>query len=145
MEYLRKATAEDKDLLYRWANDPTVRANAFSTASICYEDHQKWFAARMKDPDTILYILMVEDEPIGQIRLTLEGEKALIDYSIAKEYRGKGYGKKMLALLETVIREFYPQIKCLVAQVKAGNDTSKNAFLRNDFQEHYVEYVKIMK
>lgn len=142
MEYLRKVTVEDMDLLYRWANDSTVRNNAFSTEPISYENHQKWFTERMEDPDTVMFLLMVEEEPVGQIRVTLVGERALIDYSVAEEYRGKGYGKRMLALLEAVMKEFYPEIKCLVAQVKAGNDPSRNVFLKNDFQEHYVEYVK---
>ena len=31
---LRPAAPEDVDLLFRWTNDPTVRANAFSTDPI---------------------------------------------------------------------------------------------------------------
>ena len=34
---LREVTAKDMDLLYEWANDPTVRQNAFHTEPIPYE------------------------------------------------------------------------------------------------------------
>lgn len=142
MEYLRKVTIEDMDLLYCWANDVTVRANAFSTEQIPYENHKKWFAARMEDVNTIMYLMICEEKPVGQIRLTVDQKQAVIDYSIAKEYRGKGYGKKMLSLLEKNIKEEYPQIKTLVAEVKSGNEASKNAFLKSDFKESYVTYEK---
>ena len=33
---LRRAKPQDMDLLYRWANDYTVRANAFHTEKIPY-------------------------------------------------------------------------------------------------------------
>ena len=135
MDYLRKVTTEDMDLLYQWANDPVVRANAFSTEQIPYEDHVKWFAARMEDPDTAMYIFIQNDRPVGQIRLDIEGKKAQIDYSIAAEYRGKGYGKQMLLLLETVVREFLPGIDTLVGKVKLENQASMQAFLKAGFQK----------
>ena len=42
-QYLRKATIEDRDLLFQWANDPLVRKNSFSTAEIAYEEHVDWY------------------------------------------------------------------------------------------------------
>ena len=47
-QYLRKATIEDMDLLFQWANDPVVRKNSFSTAEISYEEHTKWYHNLLK-------------------------------------------------------------------------------------------------
>lgn len=70
---LRIATNEDMDLLYEWANDRTVRENAFHTEPIPYETHISWFARIMQDEDEILYILEKDNRPIGQIRFSIGG------------------------------------------------------------------------
>ena len=46
--YLREAIIEDIDILCKWANDPLVRQNSFSTEKIRYEDHVKWFNRVLK-------------------------------------------------------------------------------------------------
>ena len=54
---LREVTAKDMDLLYEWANDPTVRQNAFHTEPIPYENHKMWFAKNLADREVLMYIL----------------------------------------------------------------------------------------
>ena len=63
---LREVTAKDMDLLYEWANDPTVRQNAFHTEPIPYEDHKMWFAKNLADRDVLMY--SVSDNCTGQRR-----------------------------------------------------------------------------
>ena len=140
--YLRAADITDMDLLFQWANDSTVRANAFSTAQIPYENHVEWFTAKLKDTDTYIYICMKEDIPIGQVRLDVEGNKAVIDYSISSEQRGHRYGKQMLQLVEAEVQQHLPQIQFFVAEVKKDNTASKKAFLANDFEETFTTYEK---
>ena len=41
--FLRKATYEDMDLIFKWANDSAVRNNAFNQEKIEYQEHKKWF------------------------------------------------------------------------------------------------------
>jgi hypothetical protein len=36
---------EDADLLLRWRNDPTTRANSFDSSPIDREDHIRWVRA----------------------------------------------------------------------------------------------------
>lgn len=145
LAYLRKVTEKDVDLLYEWANDITVRANAFSTEPIPYTEHIRWFQAKLQDKDTKIYIYMYEEQPIGQIRIDIEGEKAKIDYSIAAQSRQQGHGKKMLRLLEHEVQEHLPQITCLLAQVKCENNASKAVFVTSGYEEQYVMYYKNVK
>ena len=107
---LREVTAKDMDLLYEWANDPTVRQNAFHTEPIPYEDHKMWFAKNLADRDVLMYILYQttaqgREEPLGQIRLSIEEGKAQIDYSVEASRRGQGLGAKMILMAEELLRE----------------------------------------
>ena len=107
---LREVTAKDMDLLYEWANDPTVRQNAFHTEPIPYEDHKMWFAKNLADREVLMYILCSisageKEEPLGQIRLSIEEDKALIDYSVDASRRGQGLGAKMILMAEEKLRE----------------------------------------
>ena len=96
---LREVTAKDMELLYKWANDPTVRQNAFHTEPIPYEDHKMWFAKNLADREVLMYILCSisageKEEPLGQIRLSIEEDKALIDYSVDASGVVRDWGQK---------------------------------------------------
>ena len=143
--YFREVTEKDLDLLYEWANDKTVRTNAFSTEPIPYANHKEWFISKLQDSNTKIYIYMYEEQPVGQIRIDIEGNEAKIDYSIDAQYRKQGHGKRMLKLLEQRLKGQMPKIECLFAQVKCENETSKAAFTASGYQEQYVTYHKKMK
>lgn len=140
MVYLRKAVQSDMDLLFEWANDPAVRKNSFRSDPIPYADHVKWFNHIMGDENVLQFILMDEDNPIGQIRLNLDNEEAEIGYSISADYRGKGYGHKTLQLIMRKIQADYPQIKKLVAKVKPENMASKRLFESEGYEMKYSCY-----
>ena len=138
--YLRKACEEDMELLFEWANDPKVRQNAFHTEPIPYEEHQKWFCGLMKDENRVQYIFMEENKPVGQIRFTIEGDEAVIGYSIASDMRGKGYGRKLLSLAQEEFFASYPMVKKLIGQVKKENMASKKCFADSGFEESFTQF-----
>lgn len=76
--YLREATIEDIDILYKWANDPLVRQNSFSTEKIRYEDHVKWFNKVLKEDNYAQYIYMDGENPIGQVHVKVVNDVAEI-------------------------------------------------------------------
>ena len=146
---LRKADHADVDLLFEWANDDAVRANAFHTEKIPYADHVRWFEKVMADEDVYQYILCEDETPIGQIRLNVESGKAIIDYSIAPERRGKGYGSKMLQMIQPQLgTEQGLHVTKIIGQVKYENRTSARAFEKSGFLKkelpEYVQYEKEM-
>lgn len=128
----------DKDMLFRWANDPDVRRNSFYSEPIKYEDHEKWFAHIMECENVLQFILMDETAPVGQIRLNLENEKAEIGYSIAAEYRGKGYGRKILQMIEKKVQSGYPHTRVLVAKVKPENLVSRKLLESEGYEMKYM-------
>ena len=132
--YLRPAKSSDCQLLWQWANDEAVRKNSFQTNDIPLAEHEKWFANVLAAPDILLYILMVEEAPAGQIRLNkLDGW--LISYSIAPAYRGQGYGRIMLQLAENELIGAGHAKEKLLAEVKAGNIASRRIFSGLGYQK----------
>ena len=116
--FLRRVKHDDLDLLYQWANDSVVRNNSFNTDHISYINHVEWFNKIMSDSAVLQFILMDDDTPVGQIRLNVVNEEAEIGYSIGSEFRGQGYGHKILQLVADEVRRSYPEIKNLIAKVK---------------------------
>lgn len=136
--YLRKADYSDIHLLYNWANDPIVRSNSFDTHSISIEEHKAWFQKMMVDFNQIQYIMMAQEIPVGQIRFSIEGSEAEIDYSLSKEFRGCGYGKEIVQLGIQKIIQDRPEIRKLIGKVKPSSKASYACFLNNDFKEKYI-------
>ena len=137
---LREIEPTDIDLLFEWANDPLTRKNSFHSDMIQYEDHKKWFSRMISDDSVLQYIMMENEIPVGQIRLNLEAEKAEIGYSIAAEYRGRGYGHKILQLIKGEIRNKHPEIRKLVARVKPDNEASNRLFISEGYTPDFTEY-----
>lgn len=138
--YLRDVCDEDMDLLYKWANDPVVRQNAFHTEPISYEEHKNWFQRILKDEECVQYIFLKDNEPVGQIRFNIKADEAVIGYSVAPEMRGKGYGKTLLEMGTEKFIKTYPHIKKVVGQVKKENMASKKCFTDIGFKEVFTQF-----
>ncbi|MBE6077757.1 GNAT family N-acetyltransferase [Clostridium sporogenes] len=141
-----KATEKECYLLFKWVNDDKVRQNAFNTNKIKYEEHSKWFYTKLKDPNVFIYIYFIEDNPVGQIRIECNEEIGIIDYSIDKFHRNKGYGKKMLQELENEAEFKRINLHKLIGQVKYNNIQSQKCFedlgyLKKE-KDYYIEYYK---
>ena len=130
---LRKAGEGDVVLCFRWANDPEVRDNSFSAKPITFESHKRWFAKKLSSPTTHIYILEYHGKPAGQIRFDVTKLGAEIDYSVAKDYRGKGLGSYLLRKgLALFTSEVLSPIK-IVGIVADSNLASAKAFTRAGF------------
>lgn len=135
--FLRNATIEDARDVFNWRNDPTTRANSFNKDEIDLESHMLWFGKRLGRENSLMYILMNGNKKVGNIRIDIEGTTGEISYMIAPEARGKGYGKKILALLEKTLSESEAgeRINRLSGSVLKGNRASCRCFLANGYSE----------
>ena len=139
---LRPAHESDRHMLWEWANDSAVRAAAFSSAPIPWEEHQAWFARKMKDPDC--QILIAEDgqgRAIGQFRADWRSSQdADIDLSLSTEFRGGGYGR---VLIDLGVRHALAERGAvrLHAFVKPENLASRRSFELAGFGALGEEYV----
>jgi UDP-2,4-diacetamido-2,4,6-trideoxy-beta-L-altropyranose hydrolase len=148
---LRAAQPRDSHLLWEWANDPQVRENAFSGTPIPWEQHELWFADKIKNSDCVIFV--AEDDqgrPVGQFRVDWRSDEGEIDVSIVSECRGKGYGSALIDL--GVNRAFAAKGQRLHALVKIGNQASRRAFEQAGFTtmdeecvhgEQAIHYVRV--
>lgn len=139
---LRAAEAGDCRLLWEWANDPQVRAAAFSSAPIPWESHQAWFIGKMNDPHCS--ILIAEDDlgrQVGQFRVDWRSDcEGDISLSVATGFRGTGRGAALIDL--GVGRIFADKGESLHAFVKVENQASRRAFEQAGFASLGEECVK---
>lgn len=106
-----------------------------------------WFV-----PETYYY-LWDGDKLVGEYRIRHHLTEELkvgaghIGYSIKKEYRGKGYGTKGLAMVLDIAREIVPEdeiylrvLKSNIPSFKAIN--SNGAYIADEDETHYLMRVK---
>ena len=135
--YLRKAQWEDMDMLFQWANDGEVRKNSFSMQPIANEEHIAWFK-KIRGGQSQIYILEDGEDKIGTLRLDFDGNEVTVSYSIAAEYRKKGYGTVLIRLAE----EKVPQRTLMKAFVKQENVASNKIFQKLGYKRDGTQYVK---
>ena len=139
--FLRNATIEDAQDVFNWRNDPETRENSFNKEEIDLESHMLWFGKRLGRENTLMYILMNGNKKVGNIRIDIEGTTGEISYMIAPKARGKGYGKKILALLEKTLSETEAgeRINRLKGSVLKNNKASCRCFVSNGYTQSEEE------
>ncbi|MGB8989481.1 MAG: UDP-2,4-diacetamido-2,4,6-trideoxy-beta-L-altropyranose hydrolase, partial [Candidatus Sulfotelmatobacter sp.] len=125
---LRRTTDSDCETFWDWANDPEARAASFRSKAISWEEHARWFRAKMVDLKAILYTATNKHgDRVGEVRYQIEGKRAQLSISVDKRYRGRGVGQKLLTLAtEKVFQD--SAIECIDAYVKPANAASVKLF-----------------
>jgi UDP-2,4-diacetamido-2,4,6-trideoxy-beta-L-altropyranose hydrolase len=132
---LREAKESDSKLLWTWANDPNVRTNAFSTDAIPWETHEQWFAKKLSDKNSAIYLAIgPDDEPLGQIRFDRNGEEAEIDLHLAPGKGGKGLGTELIVRGTQKYFRSAP-VQRVISTVKRENAASARAFEKAGFAQ----------
>jgi RimJ/RimL family protein N-acetyltransferase len=135
---MRPADPEDLYQYFLWASDADVRAQSIHNQPIPLEDHKIWFAHRLASPDSLLYVMLAGDLPVGQIRFDREGNEERIDYSIDKCFRGRGWASRLAAL---GMSQVLPREGMVFrAEVRASNLPSLTVFSRLGFTEMKSEH-----
>jgi RimJ/RimL family protein N-acetyltransferase len=130
---LRRATAADSDRLWRWRNDAETRRASFSEAEVPRADHERWLAETLARSDRRLYVAVAGDADVGTARLDVAGDEAVVNVTVAPEWRGRGVAT---ALLRALVDEAFADatVTRLVARVRASNPASRAAFERAGFR-----------
>ena len=139
---LRRAREGDCRMLWEWASDASVRAAAFSSAPIPWEDHVKWFARKLCDPNCFIFIgLDDENFPVGQVRFDMQSRyEAEIDVSISGNSRGAGYGSLLIDMAVKELFEITP-VQFVHAFIKLDNSGSISAFRKANFKHSGLKTV----
>lgn len=132
---IRRAVLTDVIVSFNWANDPVVRNQSFSTETIIFENHQKWFASKMEDEKSFFYIIENRNIPVGQIRFQVANGNAVISYLADKDVRNNGMGVAILTKGIEVFTREYNQPVNIIGSVKNSNIASQRSFEKLAFEK----------
>jgi UDP-2,4-diacetamido-2,4,6-trideoxy-beta-L-altropyranose hydrolase len=128
---LRPARMADMGLYFTWVNDTQVRMSSLNTAEVSWREHVRWFRRKLSDVASRLFVMEARGLPVAQIRFDFEGDQATIDYSVDRDFRGRGWGKPLV--MSGIERCSDRQGIVFRAQVKADNLASVAIFRRIGF------------
>ncbi len=95
--FLRPATMEDAERLWRWANDPLTRAVSFRQDPIPWDTHVAWLQSKLAHDRVQMLMAETGTGLIGVIRFELEAPpSAVVSVTLAPEARGRGWGAKLI-------------------------------------------------
>jgi UDP-2,4-diacetamido-2,4,6-trideoxy-beta-L-altropyranose hydrolase len=141
---LRSVRESDCQLLFEWAIDPVARAASFHPAAISTEDHARWFAERLHDPHSIIYIGQNSaQEPVGVVRFKIKDDTAVLSVNVASEFRGMGWGRELIAFsIRALVRAFsMGSMRKIDAFVKPDNQASVRLFEATGFRRTGTERI----
>ena len=125
---LREITLADADELYRWRMDPAARAMFRNTEPVPYGVHLA-FLDRYFEPgnDDHWFVIEAAGRPVGAVALyEMASDRSEAEWGrfvIAPEHRGRGWGRRALALLLAHARQ--AGVLRLRCEVLAGNPAER--------------------
>lgn len=135
---LAQSETENNDiqLVYNLSNDADVRKNSFSHHTISWAEHQSWYSKMLTDSDILLFLIFENANFIGQVRFDRKEDvkSPIINISISKEYRGKGFASGCLKLALDELKILWPSTIKIIAHVLYENKASNLFFSRNKFE-----------
>jgi RimJ/RimL family protein N-acetyltransferase len=133
---IRPVTEEDARQIWLWANEPDTRQASFHSASIPWEEHLEWYHERLRDPLTSMFLVReASGIPVGVVRfhVTHAPGRATVSITIAREYRGRGFGSHALRLA-TLRANRETGTSHFTACIRAGNEASLRTFMKAGFE-----------
>lgn len=127
--YLQPVNDNSSQYIYYLQSLPGVR-NYFRSPDIpTLSDHERWFKRAIDDTEIAMFIVTLDDERVGMVRLDeLNGSHLLISIIVDPKYAGKGIGKKCLStLLEICPADSFKAI------IHKANIASRRIFERSGF------------
>ncbi len=126
---LRMATSDDAQLLFDGRNAPEVRRRSHQHQALRWGEHQAWLGAVLADHQRLLLIAEAADGPVGCLRYDrLPGQRARVSLYLFAGRFGLGWGSVLLARGEAWIRERWPDLLAIEAQVLPDNLASLHVF-----------------
>lgn len=141
---MRMARLEDSEQLFRWRNHPSIREVSRNTDMIEWQDHQKWLAAVLADPNRILLIGQSAGESVGVIRFDVQNDVAEISIYLVPEKTSSGMGRYLLHSAEQWLVSRHPEMRRICAHVLGKNERSQRLFSGAGYQIESACYSKTL-
>jgi RimJ/RimL family protein N-acetyltransferase len=106
----RPAEYLDQEMLLKWRNDPETLANSVNSTPIVEHNHKEWLKLTLESNRRKIYIY---EHGVGTIRTDKmnKWESMILSWTIAPEFRGQGFGERMLRdFTKQFTGEYYAEI-----------------------------------
>lgn len=133
--YLREATKEDAEILFKWVNKEDSLSNKLNTnEAVTFANHLKWFANKIVDSNCAIWIIVAQEEPVGQLRLEVREKNVEVDIYVTSKARGLGAAKKALNVAAEKAKQIWSS-PTLIARIKNNNFVSRRLFKSAGYSE----------
>jgi UDP-2,4-diacetamido-2,4,6-trideoxy-beta-L-altropyranose hydrolase len=129
---LRQATLDDMKQIFSWRNDPFLVARSSSRRMVEWTEHEVWFAKAITSEDLLIFVVEIEDDPIGQLRLERSADDCVISVYLLERYIGRGYGVQAIREGCARARQAWTAGR-VVACVREDNPPGARAFIKAGF------------
>lgn len=98
---LRKANANDRELIWEWTFSSDLRALMRPMRVVLYKDYERWLFLRLADRQTPLWVIEEAGARSGVVLIDRHDKQALprLSMVVSPRQRGRGLGRHALALL----------------------------------------------
>jgi RimJ/RimL family protein N-acetyltransferase len=141
---LRQAGERDAGLLFDGRNAPHVRQWAFNRELIDRDDHLAWLARSLEDPQRLILIGETVSGPVGMVRYDREGEVVDVSIYLFEGQTGVGWGQSLLSGGERFLRQHWPQVRVIRAQVLANNAVSISLFQKAGYTSAERHFQRVL-
>jgi len=137
---MRMARPDDSESLFVWRNHPAIRAVSRNSDPIKWEDHSRWFASLLNDPNRVLLIGLRDGVPIGVVRFDIQNHRAEVSIYLVPGITG--CGRDLLHSAEMWFAQNRQGINTLHADVLGANERSHQLFLSAGYGVESTSYFK---
>jgi len=131
---VRLASDSDSRNIYEWRNDDLTRKMFRTSECVEWNEHCKWFASTISNPNRCLLICESEKrEPIAVVRFDIENNCAELSINLSPLKRGKGYASLCLSSAISYFEAYFPFVSELIAEIKTINIPGRKSFERVGF------------
>ena len=131
---LKKASASDSRVLWKWRNDPVTRANSNTRRIISWKEHSEWLKKVLKSNKFRLYMIVDKNKKVGMVRFDINDNSANVSINMNPKYRNMGFGKAGLVKSVELFRKKNPGLR-QIAIIKKRNKASKSIFVNAGFNQ----------
>jgi RimJ/RimL family protein N-acetyltransferase len=133
MIHLRPAVDSDASLLFKFVNEPDSLAWKIRTAAlISWDEHTKWLELRLKNHNCRIWIIVLDNTAVGQIRLEKSDHTVEIDIYVAQQFRKQNIASQALSFAVKCSQSRWRGLP-LSALVKPNNNASIKLFEKAGF------------
>lgn len=142
--HIRRAVMDDCDSVYKWRNAEETRRHIFDDKPIPLDAHRSWFCSTLNNPTRALLIGEINNKPVGVLRYDFTANEALISVYLVPGGQGQGVGSQLIRCGSQWIRDNYPNIRTINAEIFKDNVASLRAFESAGYKEHHAIFKEVL-